>query len=78
MKQIKLTQNQHNRRARQGCNSKYKGVYLIDGKYWCAEVRVNKKRIYLGTFPSEKQAARAYAKAAKKFHKEFYCAKTER
>ena len=45
--------------------SKYKGVYLQEGKYWHAYITVNQKRAYLGLFKSEINAAKAYNKAAR-------------
>lgn len=53
-----------------GDRSKYKGV-RIDGIYISAVIRVNGRRIHLGTFPTEKLAALAYNEAAKKYHGEF-------
>lgn len=55
-------------------SSKYKGVsFEKKGSYerYKAEIRVNQKRISLGSFTNERDAALAYNEAAKKYHGEF-------
>lgn len=72
-------QNLQNRKKTKSKNkygkySKFKGVYWCQngsaGK-WKSQIKVNKKRIRLGSFENELDAARAYNEAAKKYHGEF-------
>jgi|ERR1041385_281068 hypothetical protein len=53
-------------------SSKYKGVTWDKAiKKWRAQIMVNKKQNHLGSYSSEKAAAKAYNKAALKYFKEF-------
>ena len=53
-------------------SSKYKGVYWNTGcNKWLAKIGVNRRRIHLGVFENEKDAAKAYNKAAIEYFGEF-------
>jgi hypothetical protein len=67
------SQNQCNKgKTRKNSSSRYVGVFFEkhSGK-WVARIVVNGRRIWLGRFTSELDAAMAYDNAAKIYHKEF-------
>lgn len=63
-------QNQGNRRKKKLCASKYKGV-CWGYKKWRAYIKTAGKRIELGSFLLEDDAARAYNEAAVKYFGEY-------
>jgi hypothetical protein len=65
-------QNQWNRIKRKDNNSGFKGVSLKKAtNKFIARITVNKKRMYIGTFVTAKEASIAYNIHAKKYHAEF-------
>lgn len=64
------SQNQMNRGKQRNNTSGYKGVSM-NGRNWQARIRLNKKLIYLGTYPTPEKAARAYDEVAKRLCGEF-------
>lgn len=72
------SQNNYNVAKRKDNRSGYKGVSTRASKKdsekpWQAQIMIESKRIHLGWFKTAKEASRAYEKAARKAHKEFYC-----
>lgn len=66
-------QNVHNRKKfAKPATSKYKGVsWHNSNRRWSAAIQINGKRMHLGSFHDEINAAKAYDQAAKKFHGKF-------
>lgn len=65
-------QNQHNQRPKRQGTSLFKGVSLNSAKRkWVAQVCVNKRKLHLGYFEDETEAAHAYDQAARLHFGEF-------
>ena len=66
------SQNQQNKRKREGCSSQYKGVTWDKSRdKWGAKIFLQGKCYNLGRFNDEREAARTYNEAAKRMFGEF-------
>ena len=65
-------QNQYNQNLRRGCSSTFKGVHWDKfTKRWMVQIMASGRRINLGRFNNEIEAANIYDIAAKKYFGEF-------
>lgn len=64
--------NRNSGKVKRKCTSSYKGVVFHSrDERWQAQIRIDGKRLYLGYFNDEIEAAKEYDKYAKIHHKEF-------
>lgn len=69
-----VTRSQHHmtKKKRKNCSSQYKGIHWHKShKKWQAQIMINYKRINLGYFNNEIEAAKAYDAKAKELFGEF-------
>jgi len=65
------SQNMLNRKKKSNSSSNYRGVWLLPNGKYESQITNNGKKVHLGWFTSEIDAAKAFDEAAQKYHGEF-------
>ncbi len=65
------SQNSRNRSLQKNSTSKIKGVFPLPSGAYCARIGYLGEDHYLGSFPTKRLAAAAYAGAARRLHRDF-------
>lgn len=73
LRESTISENRSNVKPKKKKAGKLKGCYLNGSGSWVAEIRKNKKKYHLGSYPTEEEAHAAYCHAAKTLHGEFSC-----
>jgi hypothetical protein len=72
LRAVTASQNQHNRKINSNNTSGYKGVYYYKPlNKWCANIRLEYKRIHLGYYKTPEEAAEVLRKAREELHGNF-------
>jgi len=74
LRECSLAENLRNRKTHKNNRTGLKGVYCDQrrkNKPWHAQIRVDGKKVYLGSFAASAEAFAAYVAAARKYHGEF-------
>jgi hypothetical protein len=67
LRECSISQNSRNIKKKKGCSSKYIGVRKREWGSWEVSIRVNKKKVYIGSYQNEEEAAKAYDDACFKY-----------
>lgn len=68
LRTLTVARNRQRQRRACGAGSRYRGVIKLAPGRWRAQIRASAQRHYLGTYATQRQAALAYDRAARRLH----------